>query len=71
MSLTAYRRSALSEVLRWLPPGMPGKARLARLLLGSCLQAQDVQLHTRYGCTFVVPSLCEPIGFHLLVDGDI
>ena len=68
MSLTPIG-AALSEVLRWLPPGMPGKARLARLLLGSCLQAQDVQLHTRYGCTFVVPSLCEPIGFHLLVDG--
>jgi len=28
-----------------------------------------VQLHARYNHTFVVPSLREPIGFHLLIDG--
>jgi FkbM family methyltransferase len=48
---------------------MRGKARFARLLLRSCLQAQDVQIHARYNCTFVIPSLREPIGFHLLIDG--
>ena len=28
-----------------------------------------MQLHVQYNCTFVVPSLREPIGFHLLIDG--
>ncbi len=69
MSFSAYRCRSLATVLCWLPSGMPGKTRLARFLLGHCLKAQDVLLQNRYGCTFVVPSLCEPIGFHLLVDG--
>src|SRR5437764_1075293 len=69
MRFISYRLRYLSEVLRLLPPGMPGKDRFARLLLHSCLQAQDVQLHAQYNCTFVVPSLREPIGFHLLIDG--
>jgi FkbM family methyltransferase len=48
---------------------MPGKARLGRLLLGPYLEARDVLVHDRYGCRYVVPSLREPVGFHLLVDG--
>lgn len=48
---------------------MPGKARLARAVLGPYLQVRDVYIDARYGCTFFVPSLCEPIAFHLLVDG--
>lgn len=69
MSLTSYRRKYFSGALRLLPPEMRGKARFARLLLGSGLSDQNVQLHARYGCRFVVPSLRESVGFHLLIDG--
>ena len=69
MELTPLRLRVVSHALRLLPPGMPGKARAARLLLGSCLQAQDVRLRDKYGCPIVVPSLREPIGFHVLIDG--
>lgn len=69
MSVISYRRKYFSDVLHLLPPGMRGKARLARFLLDSCLYEQNVQLHARDGCTFVVPSLRETIGFHLLIDG--
>ena len=48
---------------------MRGKARLSRALLGGCLEARDVEVVSREGFRFVVPSLLEPIGFHLLVDG--
>ena len=63
------RLKYISRVLRLLPPGIPGKARLARRLLGSCLQARDITVNGRDGITFRVPSLREPIGFYLLVDG--
>jgi FkbM family methyltransferase len=53
-----------------IPAGLRGKTRLAKALLHSQLAAQDVELKDRYGCSFVVPSLREPIGFHLLIDGD-
>lgn len=59
----------ISKVLRFLPPGMPGKARLSRHVLGSCLKARNVIVNGRDGTTFLVPSLREPIGFYLLVDG--
>jgi len=58
----------LARMLRLLPSEMPGKARLARLLLRAHLDARDVYLRDRYGCTLCVPSLREPVGFHLLVN---
>jgi len=69
MGSSPHKITFVSQALRLLPPGISGKARLARLLLGSYLQAQDVQLRDKYGCTIVIPSLREPIGFHLLIDG--
>ncbi len=69
MSSMPYKLLCVSSLLRLLPAEVPGKARLAKLLLGSCLGAQDVEVRGRYGLRFVVPSLREPIGFHLLVDG--
>jgi FkbM family methyltransferase len=69
VGLTPLRLRFVSQALRLLPAGIPGKARVARLLLRSCLQAQDVRLRDKYGCPIVVPSLREPIGFHLLIDG--
>ena len=48
---------------------MPGKSRLARRLLGSFLKIGNVTVHSRDGSSFLVPSLTEPIGFYLLVDG--
>ncbi len=58
-----------SRVLRLCPPWIRGKARLARAVLGACRENRNVYIHDRYGCTFLVPSLHEPIAFHLLVDG--
>jgi FkbM family methyltransferase len=57
------------KLLRLAPPGAPGKARLARFVLGSNLRRRDVQIPDRFGSKFLVPSLLEPIGFHLLTDG--
>jgi FkbM family methyltransferase len=58
-----------SRLLRLFPPGLPGKARLARLVLRKGLGRQNVLVHDNDGCTFYVPSLHEPIAFHLLIDG--
>ncbi len=69
MNGTSHRLRYISKMLRFLPPEMPGKVRLGRLLLSSCLYYEDIQLPSQYGCAFVVPSLREPIGFHILVNG--
>jgi FkbM family methyltransferase len=58
-----------SGALRLLRPGLPGKTRAARLMLRSFLQAEDVRVNDRAGFKYVVPSLCEPVAFHLLTDG--
>jgi FkbM family methyltransferase len=52
-----------------IPNGLRGKTRLAKACLASQLSAQDVQLQDRCGNFFSIPSLREPIGFHLRVDG--
>ncbi len=52
-----------------VPARLRGKTRLAKALLGSRLEARDVELKDRYSNRFLVPSLREPIGFHLLIDG--
>lgn len=38
-------------------------------MLGSLLQSEDVTVSDRTGCKYLVPSLREPVAFHLLVDG--
>src|SRR5688500_12119737 len=69
MKINTLRLNYISKVFRCLPVGLPGKTRLARYLLGSCLQAKDVKLDGLSGSRFMIPSLLEPIGFYLLVDG--
>lgn len=59
----------LAGLFRRLPPGLPGKARAARWLLGRQLAATDCWIEARGGLRFRVPSLREPVAFHLLVDG--
>lgn len=66
---TPFKLHLWSKVLRLCPPGMPGKTRLARVILSPYLRLRDVCVDARYGCTFLVPSLREPIAFHLAVDG--
>src|SRR5437899_821954 len=65
----AQTRGWVASGLRLLPQASPGKARLARLVLGRVLAAHNVEARDRYGCTYLVPSLREPMGFHLLIDG--
>ncbi|HEY8461645.1 MAG TPA: FkbM family methyltransferase [Blastocatellia bacterium] len=69
MNINTYRLKYIPEILRWFPPEMPGKARLARTLLGPSLGARDVKISGRRGIEFIAPSLQESVGFHLLVDG--
>jgi FkbM family methyltransferase len=56
-------------LLRLCPVGTPGKSRLGHWLLRSVLHGRDVTVRTQRGESFLMPSLAEPIGFHLLVDG--
>jgi FkbM family methyltransferase len=69
MKSNSRRLGYTAKALRWIPVGTPGKSRLARRLLGSCLEAQDVRVDGRYGVTLITPSIRETVGFHLLVDG--
>jgi FkbM family methyltransferase len=59
----------LSKLLRWLPAGTRGKARLARTVLGDGLDETDVTVMSREGNAFVVPNLRGALAFHLLTDG--
>lgn len=69
MNINTYRLKYIPEILRWFPPEMRGKARLARTLLGPSLSARDVRISGRRGIEFIAPSLQESVGFHLLIDG--
>jgi len=57
------------KLLRLFPASLPGKGRLARLVLKSRLDAQDVCIRERHGCILCVPGLRDPIGFHLAISG--
>jgi len=59
-------RSVWQPFLRRCPV-FPGKLRLAKFLLGELHGAAQVQ--DRFGFTYEVPDLREPIAFHLLVNG--
>jgi len=59
-------RNLLQRVIRGLPP-FPGKLRVAKGLLGNLEGPGSVT--DRFGFTYEVPDLREPIGFHLLVNG--
>jgi FkbM family methyltransferase len=69
MNVTAVRLKLASEILRRFPPETPGKTRLARKLLGSSILAKDVKIRSRRGIEFVTPSIQEPVGFYLLING--
>ena len=56
-------------ILRLCPVGTPGKSRLGHWLLRNTLHGRDVTVRTQRDERLLVPSLAEPIGFHLLVDG--
>jgi FkbM family methyltransferase len=62
--------NTLTRSLRLIPAGTRGKTRLARTLLKPFLGgAADIKVVDRSGCSYAVPSLSEPIAFHLLIDG--
>lgn len=65
----SVRVSLIGSALRQLPVGMRGKARLARLLLGRAIDATDTTLQLSDGSRMLIPSVAEPIGFHMLIDG--
>jgi FkbM family methyltransferase len=69
MTASVERLRHLSKALRWLPAEMPCKARLARHMLGPCLGLRDAVIHGRDGIKYLTPSLREPVGFYLLIDG--
>lgn len=55
--------------LRLLPAGTRGKTRTAKFILRPVLRTRDVTVRDRDGCRYVVPSLREPVAFHLFFDG--
>jgi len=68
-SIRPNRLSAAIRLLRLIPPGTRGKTRVARWLLRGHRADGDVEIRDRFGLRFSVPSLAEPIAFHLLIDG--
>lgn len=63
------RGAVIAGLLRHVPRSLPGKTRVARRLVHSCLSDRDVLLQDCDGNEFIVPHLAEPVAFHLLVDG--
>jgi FkbM family methyltransferase len=59
----------VSHLLRCLPASLPGKSRLAHLLVTKHQRARAGIVTDQEGFAYEVPSLEEPIAFHLLVDG--
>jgi hypothetical protein len=69
VSISMFRSYLLPRLFRALPVGFRGKAKIARLLLGSFLDSTGQLIITTNSGQYFVPSLKEPIGFHLLTDG--
>jgi FkbM family methyltransferase len=59
----------LTTLFRLIPTGLKGKSRLARYLFGKKLNERDKSIIAADGANYLVPSLNEPVGFHLLIDG--
>src|SRR5262245_48774859 len=57
------------SAMRMLPPGFPGKTRLARRLMPPASGVQDLLVECLDGMRLLVPSLSESVGFHLFIDG--
>jgi len=62
--------SSVLDVFRLIPPGMPGKTRLARILLRRSSTLSTVLVRDRFGFQYEVPDLRDPIAFHLAIDGE-
>ena len=65
----AASASGIARLLRFVPPGTRGKTRLARWLMTRDDIAGEAEVVDRFGLRFSLPSLAEPIAFHLLIDG--
>jgi FkbM family methyltransferase len=65
-SVVSHNR--LAKLLRLVPWGLPGKARLARLLLHRYFDERDLVIGLSHG-TLLVPSIEEPVAFHAFIDG--
>lgn len=59
----------VGRMLRRLPAGLRGKARVARWLLARRLGVGDVVIDALHDVRFIVPNLLDPVGFHLFIDG--
>lgn len=59
----------LARLFRLVPPGTRGKTRLARWMMTRERGAREAEVVDRFGLRFALPSLAEPIAFHLLIDG--
>jgi len=59
----------LIMLIRLIPQGFPGKARVARWVLRHYLNGGEVEICDGVGLRFAVPDLHEPVAFHLLIDG--
>lgn len=60
--------NSLVRAFQRIPP-FPGKLRLGRRLFHSALASTDTWIEDREGNRFLVPSLQEPVGYHLFLDG--
>ncbi len=58
-----------AKALRLLPAGTPGKTRTAKLVLRPLLKTGDATIDDRSGFKYLIPSLREPLAYHLLFDG--
>ncbi|MDB9489683.1 hypothetical protein PN478_03965 [Dolichospermum circinale CS-534/05] len=65
---TKIKLDFIAPIFRFLPK-FRGKYRLARFIFGKSLDTKNVNLADDNGCQYTIPSLQEPVGFGLLVDG--
>ena len=65
---TKIKLELIAPIFRFLPK-FRGKYRLARFILGKSLETKNISLSTYDGCQYIIPSLQEPVGFALLIDG--
>ena len=61
--------AALGFLLRCVPAGLPGKGRVARMLMRRLPDLRQVSIADRYGNRILCPSLREPIATALYADG--
>lgn len=59
----------VSRILQLLPAGTRGKTRTAKFFLRPLMRTYDATVRDLAGSKYLVPSLREPVAFHLLFDG--